>query len=111
MRSRKILPALSLLTIFMLLTGCVTSSKKMVSIKTGMTREQVISVLGQPAAASADGPFEYLRFRLSGTGAPPLNPNAAVFADEYFVRFRDGTVDQFGKVGDFQSLDVNIRQE
>jgi outer membrane protein assembly factor BamE (lipoprotein component of BamABCDE complex) len=81
----------------LLLSACVTSATKTTAISLGMTKPEVIAILGQPHSASANDGREFLTFMVSGRWAPPLNPNAKAFADTYIVSFRDGKVDAYGR--------------
>lgn len=89
----------------------MTSPKKMNHLNIGMTKQEVISVLGSPDSTAAPGNgVEFLRYTLD-----PWNgfwdPSAT---EAYFVRLVDGRVDSYGRVGDFDStkdptLNLNIK--
>ena len=57
-----------------------------------MTKAEVVEAMGPPQSTSAKPEVEYLNYRLSSGG---------MFADDYYVRLRNGKVDAFGTVGDF----------
>jgi hypothetical protein len=78
-------PLLALLV----LVGCAAKTNQ---IRLGMTREQVVDVMGTPASTSEMGDTVYLKYRLYGDW---------IFPERYFVRLVDGKVDAFGRVGDF----------
>jgi outer membrane protein assembly factor BamE (lipoprotein component of BamABCDE complex) len=83
---------LALLSATLLLTGCAISASRMNSLRLGMTKAEVIEVMGNPQSTSAKSDVEYLRYRFLSEG---------IFASEYFVKFQDGKVDAFGRAGDF----------
>ena len=74
------------------LFGCAGSSKKMNLLKLGMTRQEVIDAIGEPASTSAKRNTVYLNYHLSSGG---------FYSDAYYVRLQDGKVDAYGKAGDF----------
>jgi SmpA / OmlA family len=93
------------------LAGCATFSEKMNELSIGMTKEQVIEVLGQPASTSAKDNLQYMKykFRRDNQLLPP----------QHFVRLVDGKVDAYGRIGDFDStkpletrstIDLNIQK-
>jgi hypothetical protein len=75
-----------------LILGCAGSAKKLNHVNLGMTKEEVVEVLGKPNHSSARENIEFLNYKLTSN---------SIFADEYFVRLRDGKVDLFGRRGDF----------
>jgi outer membrane protein assembly factor BamE (lipoprotein component of BamABCDE complex) len=75
-----------------LLAGCATADK-MNGLSIGMTREQVISVMGAPDTTGAQGNNEYLVYRLSDTKLESL----VGFTEPYVVELKEGKVDAFGK--------------
>ena len=97
------------LTALCAFAGCGVPPSRTNQLSIGMTKQEAISVMGQPMSTAAPGNgVEILRYHLYdawGTGIQM----------EYFVRIVNGKVDSYGKVGDFDStkdptLDVNIRQ-
>ena len=96
--------ALSVLFLF----GCVTTTR-MNEIGIGMTKEEVISVMGNPAStASPGGGVEVLRFYLE----------YEFIVQEYFIRLENGKVASYGRMGDFdstkdptQNINLNVKQE
>ena len=75
----------------LLILGCATAGK-MNKVQLGMTKEEVIGVLGKPNSASAMDNVMYLKFRFHKEG---------VFPDDYYVKLIDGKVEAYGLVGDF----------
>jgi len=87
----------SLLTA-LVVAGCATASK-ISKVKIGMTKEEVITVMGKPASVSAQGRTEYLNYSLSETDDEAFYG----ITRPYYVRLIDGRVDSFGRLGDFDS--------
>src|SRR5665213_367646 len=80
------------------LFGCATAGQ-MNRLSLGMTKQQVIDVMGTPHSVAAHENTEYLNYFLTedetkayyGTTTP------------YFVRLINGKVDAYGRRGDFDS--------
>jgi outer membrane protein assembly factor BamE (lipoprotein component of BamABCDE complex) len=92
-----------------LLCGCATAPK-MNRLSVGMTKDEVIHIMGNPASVAASGGVEFLRYELSATHQQ-AEYNVT---EEYYVRLVDGRVDSYGKMGDFDStknptFNYNIR--
>lgn len=87
------------LVVATLFSGCATTSRiNRVSI--GMTKAQVIAVMGQPSSTSANAEVEYLVYQLSvGLHVGREGP----YQEPYYVRLRGGQVDSYGRVGDLDS--------
>lgn len=89
--------------------GCATAHK-MNTVGVGMTKQQVIGVLGPPASTSATSGVEYLNYRFSETDDHAFQG----ITTPYFVRIVNGKVDAYGRLGDFdstkRSIDVNINK-
>jgi hypothetical protein len=83
----------NILTAFILLlaalfTGCATADK-LNDLRIGMSKDQVIALLGQPDSTSAQANIEYLTYYLS---------NDASYRDQpYMVRLVEGKVESFGR--------------
>jgi len=89
-------------------------SLKMNTIEIGMTKKQVIDIMGQPGSTSAINNTMYLNYMLHEWNHPDGKEKTA-----YFVRLIDGKVESYGKAGDFDStkvpeskttIDVNIKK-
>ena len=87
-----------LLSIVFLLAGCATANK-IGNVQMGMTKEDVIRVMGPPASTSAKGKTEYLNYSLSETDDQAFYG----ITKPYYVRIINGRVDSFGRLGDFDS--------
>lgn len=124
----RILVAVALL----FLVGCVTKGTqvKMNSVSVGMTKPEVIDVLGSPDSSAAKDGIEYLRYGLTdgtsgGTAASCAGAGIITLGliyiapqcrggmeDDFFVRLKEGKVDAYGKIGDFDSTeDPTIKVE
>jgi Short C-terminal domain/SmpA / OmlA family len=82
-----------------LLAGCATADK-LNNVHIGMTKEQVIALLGTPDSTSAQANVEYLTYYLE---------NDANYNREqpYMVRVVDGKVESFGRF--LQLMDLQYR--
>lgn len=99
-----------LLTLFVfaaILLGCATSSI-INSVELGMTKSEVVAVMGDPVSVSAKGATEYLNYALSETSDDAYYG----FTTPYYVRLVNGRVDAYGRSGDFDSTQpTTIRLE
>jgi hypothetical protein len=88
----------------------IQRSSSMNKIEIGMTKEEVISAMGNPGStASPGGGVEVLRFNLYDLVSQWM---------EYFVRFENGKVASYGRMGDFdstkdptQNINVKVKEE
>ncbi len=78
-------------TTLALLVGCSTSAKKLAQVSPGMTKAQVISVLGSPESVSGQDDTEFFIYTLSNSWNSPL------WNEKYYVRFVNGKVVRYGK--------------
>jgi outer membrane protein assembly factor BamE (lipoprotein component of BamABCDE complex) len=74
--------------------GCATTSK-MNSISLGMSKAEVIEIMGKPVSTSAVEGTQYLNYTL--TDPVYYTP------DFYYVCIREGKVFSYGRMGDFDS--------
>lgn len=81
---------LSLIAIGALLAGCATS-EILNNVRIGMTKDQVIAMLGKPDSMSAQSNVEYLTYYLLNTGSDFERDQP------YMVRLVDGKVESFGR--------------
>lgn len=101
-----------------LMAGCAPllhSSTKLNRLNIGMSKQDVLNVMGEPVSTSAANSLEYLTYNLHVSGHPR--------GQEYtphFVRLKNGKVDSYGRIGDFDStkspetkttIDLNINKE
>ena len=80
-----------LVIVVQLLFGCAASSSKMNNLKLGMTRAEVIRVMGSPGSTSEAEGVLYLKYRLRD----------GFITDDYYVRVINGKVDAYGRFGEF----------
>ena len=88
--------ALASLLIVGLLVGC-NSAAQLNNIRIGMTKEQVISMLGNPDSTSAQANVEYLTYYLEGDSNYGRDR-------PYMVRVVDGKVESFGRFAQLSDL-------
>jgi outer membrane protein assembly factor BamE (lipoprotein component of BamABCDE complex) len=81
------------------LPSCTGTSYKMNDLSIGMTKNDVISVLGKPVSVSAKDGTEYLNYQFSENS----DQEFLGLTEPYFVRLISGKVDSYGKLGDFDS--------
>lgn len=74
------------------LAGCETSAK-LNSIRIGMTKDQVLAIMGQPDSMSAQANVEYLTYYLEVDSGPTQYDRN----QPYMVRLVDGKVESFGR--------------
>lgn len=81
-----------LLVGLVLFFGCAGSSKNMNKLRLGMSKTEVIEAMGQPNSTSASRDIEFLKYRFTSEG---------LFTSEYYVKLQNGSVDAYGRSGDF----------
>lgn len=93
-------PALSAIVLSAILIGCAGTPEKMNRLRLGMTKGQVVKVMGKPYTSGAQGQTRMLKFW------------DADAKEDYYVRLVDGRVESFGRLGDFDSSvpknDINL---
>ncbi len=94
---KKIIISLILL-LAALFTGCAMADK-LNDVRIGMTKDQVVTLLGQPDSTSAQANIEYLTYYFSNDGSYRDQP--------YMVRMVEGKVESFGRA--FQLFDIYNR--
>ena len=72
-------------------------STQMNSLRVGMTKDEVIKVMGEPLSTSAKESLEYLNYALTETNQQLWGGQTT----SYFVAFKNGKVIGFGRTGDF----------
>jgi hypothetical protein len=80
-----------------LLTGCASRAVKLNQVENGMTRDQVIALLGQPDGTRVRGNSEYLTYYLTLDQAAGEQP--------HLVRLVDGEVDRVGRFVQLNELE------
>lgn len=106
----------------LLFSSCANTAKNLNSISVGMTKPDVITVMGDPEESRASDGKDYLIYRLrkapSGgaqaacgvggyatLGLTYLLDSCKFSNDDYFVQFANGKVDAYGRLGDFNTLE------
>jgi len=82
-----------------LFTGCATADK-LNNLHIGMSKDQVIAIMGQPDSTSAQANIEYLTYYLA-------NDSSYGGDQPYMVRVVDGKVESYGRA--FQLFDIYNR--
>ena len=85
---KNIITALVLL-LAALFTGCATADQ-LNKLRIGMSKDQVVAVLGQPDSTSAQANIEYMTYYLS-------NDSSYGRDQPYMVRLVEGKVESFGR--------------
>jgi len=88
----------SILILGLLVIGCATSGV-INGVNIGMTKDEVIKVMGNPVSVSAKEGTEYLNYKLSETDDDAFMG----WTTPYYVRLINGKVDSYGRSGDFDS--------
>jgi hypothetical protein len=98
---------LSALTLFIgvLLVGCSAGPSRIEGVETGMSKAEVIAVLGEPRATSEISGSEYLTFKVwrSFWRRQPGN-----YRDVHYVRLAGGRVTEHG---DIRTLPESVRTQ
>ena len=83
------------------LAGCTsTKSLNLSSVSVGMDKQKVITLHGEPFRVAAIDGLEYFVYR--GFDKELFKPNGFMVY-EAFIRFKDGKVDAYGRLDDFDS--------
>ena len=85
------------LALLMVLAGCVSSAKKMERVQDGMTKDQVLALLGTPDGGRLRGDVEYLTYYLTADANAGEQP--------YMVRLVSGRVDTVGRFAQLAELE------
>lgn len=86
----------TLLLSCLLLTGCATPASKINGVQLGMSKADVIKIMGQPSSITADQEAEYLNYALTET---PALFSSAYVATPYAVKLQGGKVVAYGRSG------------
>lgn len=95
----KTVPLKIVLFATLMLCGCVSRSDKISDVRIGMSKEEVLKVMGSPKSTSAQDRAEYLVYFLF----EQVSPIGSGGYWRYYVRLVDGKVESFGRFGDFDS--------
>ena len=84
-----------------LLVGCgLTKSLNISTVSIGMDKQEAVSLQGEPFRVAAMDGSEYFIYR--GFDKELFKPNGFMVY-EAFIRFKDGKVDAYGRLDDFDS--------
>ena len=83
-----------LFSVLIFMIGCAASSKRLNNINIGMTKAEVIELLGEPNYTSAVNDVEILTYKFKSGG---------FFTDTFQVKIKKGAVERFGQYGSFRS--------
>lgn len=81
----------SAIAIVAALAGCSTSANKLSALSPGMSKAQVINILGTPESVTGQGSGEVFIYTLSNSW------NSPVWNEKYQVLFVDGRVVRYGQ--------------
>ena len=85
----------SLLLFALLFTGCLTPASKINAVHLGMTKAEVLAVMGPPTSVTADEKAEYLNYFL----AEGIRTGPAATQTPYEVKLVNGKVVSYGRSG------------
>lgn len=120
------------LAVIAALSGCVNTAKKLNHLSLGMTKPEVMEILGEPDETAAAHGVEYMLYELRSAPGAGTQTACGVgglytlgliylakdcqYSDKaYFVQLREGKVSAYGKPGDFDSTQkpeatINVNQ-
>ena len=75
--------------------GCAGSAVKINHLAIGMTKAEVIDIMGDPSYTSGASDVEILSYNLTSN---------SFFTDTYYVRIKQGKVERFGRQGGYGSF-------
>ena len=91
------------------LNGCVTTTSSTNRLHSGMTKAEVIKVMGNPTSVKAKDNNETLEYLLYPTWSPTIYDKK----QQYWVILNNGKVTQYGNAGDYgtaEKADVTIER-
>ena len=93
----------------LLLFGCA-NAYKINKLNVGMTKEEVIKIMGLPNSTTALQDIEYLNYNLYETGRDAYQYSHDTI---YVVKIKNDKVEFFGRRSDFERLgiDLNLKME
>jgi len=78
--------------VLIFLIGCAASSKRLNNLDIGMTKAEVINVLGEPNYTSASNNVEILTYKFK---------SGSFNTDTFQIKIKNGKVERFGQQGSF----------
>jgi hypothetical protein len=109
------------LAAIILVIGCATSASNLNKVSRGMSKAEVVELLGEPESTAAKQDVEFLVYSLRERIARPgeaMLPMSVL--GKYFVRLVNGKVESYGRLGDFDStlppktrheIDLTVKQK
>ena len=79
-----------------LLSGCFANAGRTSGVHYGMSKQEVVAVMGAPVSVSTHGSSQYLSYSVCDTDNQTLNG----IMRPYVVRLIDGRVESYGTTGD-----------
>lgn len=79
------------LALWLFVAGCAASASKLSSLRPGMTKQEVVNVLGAPDGEGLDGERAYMNYRLFENRMTDFEPSP------YTVVLKDGKVVSYGR--------------
>lgn len=76
------------------LTGCLTPASKISAVRIGMSKAEVLAVMGPPSSVTADQTAEYLNYSL----AEGMRTGYTATQSPYEVKLVNGKVVSYGRV-------------
>lgn len=87
-----------------LLSGCFAKAGRTSGVHYGMSKQEVVAVMGAPVSVSTQGSSQYLNYSVCDTDNQTLNG----IMRPYVVRLMDGRVESYGTAGDVGSPQASI---
>jgi hypothetical protein len=85
----------SLMLFALCLAGCLTPASKINAVHLGMTKAEVLAVMGPPTSVTADQTAEYLNYSL----AEGMRTGYTATQSPYEVKLVNGKVVSYGRAG------------
>ncbi len=87
-----------------LIAGCAPKAhekaENMNNASIGMTKQEVVSAMGQPQSVSANDGVEVLKYKLCVRDGNFWNDWRCRVWDEFYIRLENGKVDSYGKTSE-----------
>ncbi len=126
-----------LLAGIIMIYGCasirpINYGERMNNLNVGMTKKEALEIMGPPMNTSANADIEYMLYpapnNVTAVSVPVTDRNGLIHqrnsyvateTPPYFIRFKNGKLESYGRVGDFDSskppeqketIDLNINK-
>lgn len=94
---------IGIVIVSVLLSGCFAKAGRTSGVHYGMSKQEVVAVMGAPVSVSTQGSSQYLSYPVCDTDNQ--TPNGIM--RPYVVRLIDGRVESYGTTGDVGSLQTS----